>query len=736
MGRTSHSPKKITNPHAVSPSRKANSAPTRANLNAKLLLTNTRRREPICKPEAIPSQPPSPTPLNTSNTLKRRNDEDSDRNDILCDSNNGNSGNKDKERHDSKGDHSTTTATTATTAIDDTTTNTASTASTDKNTTTDTTTTTASTTTTDTTVITNDNNNSSSSNSSRNSSKRQSTGIAKNDKVHLRRTSPHHVHRRFSAHERPVCLKAQLVLWEPSALRSHSDSMVSTDQANTSLSTLPTPSATVYYTPTMTDTTETNTARLCADPEQLLQLQNNESLLRQRRLQKQLHHSHPEDVIDYFRTNKTAWGYLRSETPGIPSHGLYGTEHKMVLPDQHTSIPSGCLIGSHPDCDIRIPGLEHQHAYIYMNWTLVADGFQPVVHVMNRSTKGTFIDGKAMQMSTESPVEKGQTIQLVGENGEGKALLLRQFKKVEDMYHINELLGYGGFGEVWKATCRTTHRRVALKKIRTQPRPNEVELALCREVAINVCLKPHPCIIRLENVLEERLISQLSNGTREVSCYIYMAMELGKDGDLFEWVSSLHGLPEHTAKTVFDQLFHAIAHLHSQGIAHRDLKPENVIVTDKKTLQVKLCDFGVASFERGGEGFKTYCGTKEYSAPELLSMKESTNSKGYSKSVDIWSLGMLLYVTLAGYNPRKHDEDPTEGQTKPMLRDKSYLSSGHEKWKEISNEAKDLIQKMLTRDPSQRLDIDQVLSHPWAQSAQGLGLRNAELATYLAKHSH
>jgi hypothetical protein len=129
--------------------------------------------------------------------------------------------------------------------------------------------------------------------------------------------------------------------------------MVSTEQSNASLLTLPTPSATVYYTPTMTDTTETNTGRLIADPEQQLQLQNNERLLRQRRLQKQLQHSHPEDVIEYFRTDKTAWGYLRSTTPDIPSHGLHGTEHKMVLPDQHTHIPSGCLIGSHPDCDIR-----------------------------------------------------------------------------------------------------------------------------------------------------------------------------------------------------------------------------------------------------------------------------------------------------------------------------------------------------------------------------------------------
>lgn len=338
MGRTKRIQKKATSPGAVSPSRQANSAPTRSNWNVKLFTTKKPRKEPTCKPEATISQSPSldvaPVPFSIASTVERIDDEVDNSNENPCDNNNGNSVSKDEERLCSKrkitassNDNGDNIATSATT-------------------------------------VTINNNNSSSSKSIPKSSKRQSTGFAKQGKERSRRrhstntagTLPHHIRGRFSSSDPTVCLKisSQLLLWEPHAHRCHSASTTTTEETDTSSSTLQTPSATVYYSPAMADATETNAATLSADHQRQVQLWNNENLLRQQRLQKkQLEHSHPSDAVEYFRTNKTAWGYLRSATTGIQSYGLYDVDQKPFLPDQHSHTPTGYLIGSHHECDIR-----------------------------------------------------------------------------------------------------------------------------------------------------------------------------------------------------------------------------------------------------------------------------------------------------------------------------------------------------------------------------------------------
>lgn len=157
------------------------------------------------------------------------------------------------------------------------------------------------------------------------------------------------------------------------------------------------------------------------------------------------------------------------------------------------------------------------------------------------------------------------------------------------------------------------------------------------------------------------------------------------------------------------KILSAVKHLHEHGIVHRDLKPENFIFNDKTDdAEIKLIDFGLS--KRFGqikdinpkEKMHTIVGTPYYVAPEVL--------KGdYDFSCDVWSLGVILYIMLCGYPP--FDGDSNKEIFKKVL--KSKLEFDAEDWDEVSREAKELISKMLEKDPSKRISVIETLNHPW-----------------------
>ncbi|VDK53145.1 unnamed protein product [Anisakis simplex] len=177
-------------------------------------------------------------------------------------------------------------------------------------------------------------------------------------------------------------------------------------------------------------------------------------------------------------------------------------------------------------------------------------------------------------------------------------------------------------------------------------------------------------------------------------------------------------LDERTTRYLIMQILSALKYLHSKGIAHCDLKPENVLLSDLVDAfpQTKLCDFGYARFIGDAQFRKTIVGTPAYLAPEVL------QKRGYNKSLDMWSVGVIIYVTLSGTFPFNDGEEISE-----QIQNAAFMFPA-EPWKQISRSAIDLIQRLLKVQIEQRLTIDECLAHEWLQGAQVyLDLRKLEL---------
>uniref|UniRef100_A0A674AR38 Serine/threonine-protein kinase n=1 Tax=Salmo trutta TaxID=8032 RepID=A0A674AR38_SALTR len=164
------------------------------------------------------------------------------------------------------------------------------------------------------------------------------------------------------------------------------------------------------------------------------------------------------------------------------------------------------------------------------------------------------------------------------------------------------------------------------------------------------------------------------------------------------------------------QILVALRHLHFKNIVHCDLKPENVLLASAEPFpQVKLCDFGFARIIGEKSFRRSVVGTPAYLAPEVL------RSKGYNRSLDMWSVGVIVYVSLSGTFPFNEDEDIND-----QIHNAAFMYPPNP-WKEISGEATDLINNLLQVKMRKRYSVDKSLSHPWLQDYQTwLDLREFE----------
>ncbi|XP_060937279.1 SNF-related serine/threonine-protein kinase [Limanda limanda] len=260
--------------------------------------------------------------------------------------------------------------------------------------------------------------------------------------------------------------------------------------------------------------------------------------------------------------------------------------------------------------------------------------------------------------------------------------------KIAGLYDLDKTLGRGHFAVVKLARHVFTGEKVAVKVIDKTKLDTVATGHLFQEVR---CMKlvQHPNIVRLYEVIDTQT-------------KLYLILELGDGGDMFDYIMKHEeGLTEELAKKYFAQIVHAISYCHRLHVVHRDLKPENVVFFEKQGL-VKLTDFGFSNKFQPGKKLTTSCGSLAYSAPEILLGDEYD-----APAVDIWSLGVILFMLVCGQPPFQEAND---SETLTMIMDCKYTVPAH-----VSRACEDLIDRMLQRDPKGRASLDEIETHTWLQ---------------------
>ncbi|CAG88160.2 DEHA2E14080p [Debaryomyces hansenii CBS767] len=261
-------------------------------------------------------------------------------------------------------------------------------------------------------------------------------------------------------------------------------------------------------------------------------------------------------------------------------------------------------------------------------------------------------------------------------------------------WKLGKTLGRGATGRVLLATHQSTGQKAAVKVV-SKSELNDDEInkksadeaglpyGIEREIII-MKLLTHPNVLRLYDVWE-------------TSKALYLVLEYVEGGELFDLLVERGPLQEVEAIKYFRQIILGTAYCHALGICHRDLKPENLLLDSG--LNVKLADFGMAALESNGKLLETSCGSPHYAAPEIVS-----GLKYHGAASDIWSCGVILFALLTGRLP--FDDENIRNL---LLK---VQAGSFEMPCELSPEAVDLIDKMLTVDPMKRIPTERILSHP------------------------
>jgi len=274
--------------------------------------------------------------------------------------------------------------------------------------------------------------------------------------------------------------------------------------------------------------------------------------------------------------------------------------------------------------------------------------------------------------------------------------------RLEEFWDIKQKLGQGSFGTVRKCIRKTDGLEAAVKIIRKRDLNKKELKTLDREADILTKANHENCV-QLYDIFDTKH-------------HLYLVMEICEGGELFEAICE-QNFDEASASEVVKQITEALIYLHAQGIVHRDLKPENLLYATTERQKIKLMDFGLAKAIDGNDpALETRCGTLHYVAPEVLSKEP------YTHACDFWSLGVVLYVLLCGYLPFYHEE---RAITVRLVRAGKF-DFDDEEWANISDDAKDLIRRLLELDVSKRITGPEILDHPFISgSPQSTSNRNA-----------
>ena len=253
-------------------------------------------------------------------------------------------------------------------------------------------------------------------------------------------------------------------------------------------------------------------------------------------------------------------------------------------------------------------------------------------------------------------------------------------------YILLDTIGKGTFSKVTLGYHIQTNQTVAIKILEKDKIQDKIDIErINREITI-LKLLYHPNISQLYETLS-------------TSHNFYIMMEYIDGGDLFEYISTNNYLSEQKSCKYFRQLISAIEYLNKLGIAHRDIKPENILLNNSKST-LKLIDFGLSNFCGKDEMLNSSCGSPCYASPEMIS-----GYPYYGLISDIWSCGIVLYCMLIGSLP--FDDENLKILYDQITEGKFYVPST------LSNEAIDLLKKLLCVNPQKRISLNEIKNHVW-----------------------
>lgn len=295
--------------------------------------------------------------------------------------------------------------------------------------------------------------------------------------------------------------------------------------------------------------------------------------------------------------------------------------------------------------------------------------------------------------------------------------------KLRQTYDLSDetVIGRGGNGSVSICTRRGTTQRYALKTITTGELTPQVRAELLNEMGMQRSLD-HPNIVRVYESFEDIEAGQ-----------VHIVMELCTGGCLLSRLGErlaahghTHGFGEASCAALVEEMLSAVLYCHQHGVVHRDIKLDNFMFRDETdSSALTLIDFGYAcAVQRGAETMRFNCGTPSYMAPELLGHAAS----GYDSSVDVWALGVVVFMLLSGTRPWYAADLKERGR---MIREEPLLFEGA-RWEHVSCAAKDFISCLLQKEPGRRLSARDALSHEWLQQSR---LHGADSVQETSEHA-
>lgn len=268
-----------------------------------------------------------------------------------------------------------------------------------------------------------------------------------------------------------------------------------------------------------------------------------------------------------------------------------------------------------------------------------------------------------------------------------------------EIYKSNKL-GKGNYSEVFLGKCLDAEKikkynisdgLVAIKKINASNLTKNSNKKIRGEIEVMEIIKnnPHPNIVECYDIIDD-------------IDTIYIVMEYCTDGDLNKYLGC--PISENKAKLYFTQIVNGLIYLYENNIIHRDLKPKNILLSDDKK-KVKLCDFGLSKITSGLPRINTICGSPLYMAPEILNQKE------YDNKIDMWSVGIILYEMLFGFNPLIYCKDIEELKT--YVNNNQIIIPPLDFKGNISKDCINVLKLLLEKFNKNRLGATDILQQDW-----------------------